>query len=344
MNERNAIPPEPAPRTDWVDAAKGIGIILVVLGHVLRGLLKRGETSPIWIFVDDWIYAFHMPLFFFLSGLFLERSCRRGLWNFVDGKLRTILWPYFVWSLIQEIIRRSTAVSKEPISDLWTILYKPVMQFWFLYVLFILLVAYALWRRCGLSQGTFVLAAFSLYLSLGFGVNYGSWGVLYQILHYIPYLALGLLAARWKWMNFLPGSRSHSLTLSASCLYLLLALFVVSPVAGKLPGVLVAAIIGISATLCLSQLLSRSTLSSIVRQFGRLSLDIFVAHSIFTAAFRTLIYRLSPDGLILQIIGGTLVGLGGPLVLHDLCKRFHLLFLFSLPNRNNAHLPQKESL
>jgi len=44
-------------RLGWLDAAKGLGIILVVIGHVWT----RGP-------VRDTIYAFHMPLFFLLAG------------------------------------------------------------------------------------------------------------------------------------------------------------------------------------------------------------------------------------------------------------------------------------
>jgi fucose 4-O-acetylase-like acetyltransferase len=49
----------PAPRLQriaWIDVARGIGILLVVLGHLDSGLSSRI------------IYAFHMPFFFFLSG------------------------------------------------------------------------------------------------------------------------------------------------------------------------------------------------------------------------------------------------------------------------------------
>lgn len=45
-------------RLDWVDVARGIGIIAVVIGHVwTRGPLR------------DAMYSFHMPLFFLLSGM-----------------------------------------------------------------------------------------------------------------------------------------------------------------------------------------------------------------------------------------------------------------------------------
>ena len=43
-------------RIGWVDTAKGIGLLLVIIGHL-----------PIPL-VPVWIYTFHMPLFFFLSG------------------------------------------------------------------------------------------------------------------------------------------------------------------------------------------------------------------------------------------------------------------------------------
>src|SRR5436189_523053 len=65
-------------RVDWVDYCRGLGIFYVVLGHVLRGL-RQGAIlgdSPWCQFVDSWLYSFHMPLFFFLSGLFIKRSIR----------------------------------------------------------------------------------------------------------------------------------------------------------------------------------------------------------------------------------------------------------------------------
>src|SRR5690606_15822455 len=71
MQERNA----------WVDYAKAIGIILVVYGHVARGVFNAGlpmEESS-YLLVDSIIYSFHMPLFFFLSGLFFYDSLmKRG--------------------------------------------------------------------------------------------------------------------------------------------------------------------------------------------------------------------------------------------------------------------------
>ena len=67
-------------RVSWVDTAKGFGIILVVFGHALRGLVNSDlmEWTPTARYVDTWIYAFHMPLFFFISGLFLSQSAAKS--------------------------------------------------------------------------------------------------------------------------------------------------------------------------------------------------------------------------------------------------------------------------
>jgi uncharacterized membrane protein YcfT len=62
----------PLKRVLWVDAAKGFAIILVVFGHVLGGMMARGWLDPEGPFrqLYNYIYLFHMPLFFMISGLF----------------------------------------------------------------------------------------------------------------------------------------------------------------------------------------------------------------------------------------------------------------------------------
>src|SRR5687767_4607121 len=89
-------------RIDWVDYAKGIGIVLVVFGHVWGGLRQASVYIPpaTFHFVDSFIYSFHMPLFFFLSGLFIERSASRETSTFITTKLRTIVYPYVLWSIL----------------------------------------------------------------------------------------------------------------------------------------------------------------------------------------------------------------------------------------------------
>lgn len=72
-------------RNTSFDILKGIGIILVMFGHVL-------PTG----FVHDLIYGFHMPLFFFCSGVFFKE---KQLWEATLKDLKTLMIPYITFCL-----------------------------------------------------------------------------------------------------------------------------------------------------------------------------------------------------------------------------------------------------
>ena len=77
-------------RICWLDAARGIGILLVVLGH--------SEYIPAGL--KCMIYGFHMPFFFFCSGLFAEDSLDLSPGAFLKKKSRAYLLPYVTCELI----------------------------------------------------------------------------------------------------------------------------------------------------------------------------------------------------------------------------------------------------
>ena len=64
-------------RIDWVDYAKGICIVLVVLMHSTLGV-EKAAGSESWLnpFID-WARPFRMPDFFLISGLFLANRIGR---------------------------------------------------------------------------------------------------------------------------------------------------------------------------------------------------------------------------------------------------------------------------
>jgi fucose 4-O-acetylase-like acetyltransferase len=56
-------------RIEYIDVAKGIGIILVA-----AGIFIYSANGGIRDFAVSWIYSFHMPLFFFISGFLFTAS------------------------------------------------------------------------------------------------------------------------------------------------------------------------------------------------------------------------------------------------------------------------------
>lgn len=80
-------------RLTYIDAAKGIGIILVVLGH----LDKTGQLSR------EMIYAFHMPFFFFLSGIFVSDT--KGFKKYFSDCIKRLYVPFAFFTVL-DIIRQ----------------------------------------------------------------------------------------------------------------------------------------------------------------------------------------------------------------------------------------------
>lgn len=80
-------------RIYWIDNLKALGIILIVYGHVqISGVLTR------------YIYSFHVPLFFFISGYLFNSKKYTDFRLFLKTKIKSLLVPYFVFSLISYVI------------------------------------------------------------------------------------------------------------------------------------------------------------------------------------------------------------------------------------------------
>lgn len=85
-------------RLDYLDLAKGIGILIVMLGH----FPVNGEPH-ISQQLYNFIFSFHMPLFFIITGIIFGYSRKWEKQTFKElfiKKLKTIIYPYFMLSVI----------------------------------------------------------------------------------------------------------------------------------------------------------------------------------------------------------------------------------------------------
>jgi fucose 4-O-acetylase-like acetyltransferase len=86
-------------RDNTIDIAKAIGIIFMVVGHCCA--IPRHGGHNLWqMYVCDYIYTFHMPLFFFLSGYFFNKSYLDSKFNFIKKKISGLWMPYIKWTLV----------------------------------------------------------------------------------------------------------------------------------------------------------------------------------------------------------------------------------------------------
>jgi len=327
-------------RVVWLDILKGIGIVLVVLGHTLRGLsaahvLSPGGAAPV---VDRWIYAFHMPLFFVAAGFLLPRAASSGFRTFVTDRFARLGYPYLVWAPLQALLM--TFASRytnhpEHLSRAARAAFDPPMQFWFLYALLVQsLVFGALWKLG--ARRALVLALAAVAFATEPFVPLGSWSVPYQARHYFVYVAIGAFLGRREVLSAVNGASRPALVFTVVGG---LGMVTAMVAAGFAPGErsledLVAALSGTVGTVALGRLLQDSTLRRALVYVGRRSLAIFVAHSIFSAAIRIGLQKfLRIDGAAVHLAAGVSVGLGAPLALSILAERWGFPYVFAWPSR-----------
>lgn len=138
-------------RIEYIDSLRGLAILLVVMGHTLES--NGYLSSPCYNF----IYSFHMPLFFFISGFVTEYSCKLdGNSNSIDyftyiwKKFTSIMLPYLTWMLVVRPFFFASHSGLEYIkSALLTQLSSIISNgggLWFLPCLFMLITIFVLWK------------------------------------------------------------------------------------------------------------------------------------------------------------------------------------------------------
>lgn len=153
-------------RETWLDVAKGLAIIFVVIGHVVTsyrnsGLLKDARAFN---FVCNFLYTFHMPLFFVVGGYLSGKSQRtESLRRAVVRKCIAYGIPYVVFSVAAvglKIVAQSVVNSKLDLADLLLIPVYPISSLWFIYALLLISVLQLIVNRLvGPKYTVYILAA-----------------------------------------------------------------------------------------------------------------------------------------------------------------------------------------
>jgi fucose 4-O-acetylase-like acetyltransferase len=250
----------------------------------------------------------------------------------LSSRLRTIAWPYVVWSLLQESLRELTGIAEGSAADWWRILYRPLMQFWFLYVLFFLSLAYYGLRRLGASRIVVLLIAAvlhfgHLYTDLPNELGGCRW-VYHEFCKHGLYLASGAVAAEWLEHGKIPFVGWVSVRIvTAAAGYALIGLCVALGWSGD-PTLL--AFLGILASVSIASVLAQYRVAHFLEQWGLLSLQIYVAHTIVSAATRSLLLRIGVHDPLAHVFLQTAAGIYGPILFYEACRRLRCEWLFTL--------------
>ncbi|WP_413459963.1 acyltransferase family protein [Herbaspirillum huttiense] len=336
-------PPDPARSAErreiWIDYLKAIGIILVVYGHVARGVYNAAIPldQQRYQLIDSIIYSFHMPLFFFASGLTVANSLAKyGTAGFIMEKLRTLAYPYFVWSLIQGLIglllSRLTNRQLE-LASLLQIPWHPQDQFWFLYALLLIMMVLALLVNwLGLQRRYWLLALFTA--GFIFHVYFPFTMVDGFVLSYGVYTVLGLCFADFRGRLM---RHAHTLAPLLVCVAIIAQyVFHISLQLRTDPDhkfTLPLAVVCILALVALSMRMELLSRWNWMREIGRLSMPIFLMHILFGSGARIVMNKvLHLQDPLVHLIVGTAAGVLLPMVAYRVLINCKAGYLFALPD------------
>lgn len=183
----------------WLDVLKALGIIFVVIGHIYRNDIAV-----------NWIYSFHMPLFFFAGG-WVYRKKRIAI--DLAGRTKKIIIPYFsfgsiiliYWYFIERAYRDTSQTLGEAALGLLLGEYE-LLEFhshlWFLPCFFVTAVLYNILVNIGGEKTAYIASAAMAVVHIFVPVPVLPWGI-DRVFGYIVYYALGHLFSEIKADKFI---------------------------------------------------------------------------------------------------------------------------------------------
>jgi uncharacterized membrane protein YcfT len=329
-------------RIAWVDYAKGICIILVVMMHSTLGVEKATGTLT-WLhpFID-WARPFRMPDFFMISGLFLASRINKDWRTYLDSKVLHFAYFYVLWMTIQSFTKDISTLQNEGfLSFAFNYLqgfYEPYGTLWFIYLLAIFFVV----TKALVRVPPLVIFTAAALLEIA-PVETGH-TVIDEFASRYVYFFAGYWLAKYI-LQFADGVKARTIIEIAAGLsvwaignYVLVhtgyaALPIISLVLG---------FIGAGAVVSAGVFLSKTNMAHAIRYCGQNSIVIYLSFSLFMAAMRTSLLKYAPSlDLGAASLLATSAGVIGPILLFWATRNTKLSFLFIRPEWAKLEKPAK---
>lgn len=325
-------------RVLWVDYAKGLCIILVVMMHSTLGVGEAMHGTGALHEVVAFAKPFRMPDFFLISGLFLARVIDRDWLTYTDRKVVHFAWFYVLWVAIQFAFKAPAALlhgdtaALAPFAMAWI---EPFGTLWFIYLLPVFFVTTKALR----NVSTPVLLGLAAALEIA-PIHTG-WTLVDEFAGRWVYFLIGYLFAARVFALAEGAARRPLAAVAVLAVWALVNGALVatpSPVAGfaamsELPGIgLVLGLAGALAIVTVSSLLARFGVARFIAACGHNSLAIYLAFFLPMAALRSLLVKtgvVADVGLVSALV--TVGAIVAALLLQRVVRGTPLDILFNRP-------------
>lgn len=318
-------------RVEWLDGAKGICILLVVMFYAADVAVDRVGSAGWLQPVVDFARPFRMPDFFLLSGLLLPVVVDRPWRRYLDRKVLHFGYFYVLWVTILVTFRGASVAMAGGWGELWHVYLlayiRPYSMLWFIYMLAIFFVVTKLLRKAPVPVVWIVAAAFHLL------VKEAEFKVWEKFAQYYVFFYTGYVLSTYvfRYASIVESHRWQALAALGAWAVVngLLVFGGYSHVMGVNLGM---ALAGSAAVIAVAVMLMRSPLGKVFAYCGAHSIVIYLAFYIPLAATSKILVsrRLIQDGGLLAILA-MLGGVLGALAIYWLVRNSFLAFLFKRP-------------
>jgi uncharacterized membrane protein YcfT len=263
-------------RERWVDTAKGIAIIFVVLFHSVIFMDDIHLAGP-WVPLSGLMDTFRMPLFFFTAGIFAGKVLKLSFADLFRARIARLFWLYLLWSLLYTIVFQFVPIQRDAptwigflISPVW-----PNESTWFVYALGLFFIVQ--WLLRPLPIWLQFVPGVVLALLFGSGIVHSGNGALDKMgTYYVFFVAavhFGPLARR-----IAPRTRLWSAILLV-VIYVGVAAVLVKTDLDHIPGVrLAASVLAIVTGSALAVEFSRTRVMDWLNALGKRTLPVYFLH------------------------------------------------------------------
>lgn len=323
--------PSRAARIDWIDHARGLCVVLVVMLYATEWVHEATGRHGWLDAVAEFARPFRMPDLFLISGLLLSRTIGRPWREYFDKKVLHFAYFYVLWLTIAFLFFGPQMVAK----DGWAAVQstylnsfvRPFYWLWFLYMLPFFFVATKLGARVPVAVMWTVAAALHV-AEFETGVK-----VLDKFAQYYVFFYSGYVFAPVAFRIASAAAWRPQAALGALAIWALMEAFVVFGGYSGMPLLSLAlAFIGIAAVVAAAALMARSSLFDPIRYCGEQSIVIYLAFFAPATVMRIILTKTK----IIDDVGtmGVLVtaaGVLGALCAYWLVRKTSLKFLFERP-------------
>jgi len=319
------------PRVDWVDCAKGICIIMVVMMHSTLGVEDVVGRQGFMHLLVAFARPFRMPDFFLIAGLFLARVIDRDWRTYLDRKVVHFVYFYLLWVTIQFAFKAPGLMFTHGLFGIARLyaeaFIEPFGTLWFIYLLPIFFVVTKLTLRVP-PLVIFVLAA-----ALEIAHIQTGWTVIDEFASRFVYFYAGyILATRIFQIAAAVQARPMIAALGLVVWAAFNGFYVMLGLDGKPFVSLTLGLIGAAAVVSVSALMAKSDVFAGLRYLGRNSIVVYLAFFLGMAAARSILLKtgLIPDlGSVALIV--TASGIAVAVALFSAVRGTPFKFLFERP-------------